>query len=79
MVNATMLRKAKRAMRSKKALSHFFWGGRLFFRTALSAYGVAQARGQIGPTAAGLRYSHSNARTKLHLRPTSQLTATPDP
>ena len=30
----------------------------------------------IGATAAGLRQSHSNARSELHLRPTPQLTAT---
>ena len=34
---------------------------------------------QIGATAAGLHHSHSNARSKPWLWPTSQLTATPEP
>ena len=29
--------------------------------------------------AVGLRHSHSNARSELHLQPTLQLTAMPDP
>ena len=37
-----------------------------------------EARGQIGATAAGLRRSHSNAGSEPSLRPTPQLTATPD-
>ena len=49
------------------------------FRAAPTAYGGSQARGQIGAAAAGLGHSHSNAGSKLHLQPTSQLTATPDP
>ena len=43
------------------------------------AYGSSQARGQIGATAAGLHFSHSNVGSEPHLRPTPQLTATPDP
>ena len=35
-----------------------------FFRTTLAAYGGSQARGLNGATAAGLNYSHSNARSK---------------
>ena len=31
-----------------------------------AAYGNSQARGWIGAAAASLRYSHSNARSKLH-------------
>ena len=31
------------------------------------AYGVSQARGRIGATAAGLHHSHSNAGSKPHL------------
>jgi len=42
-------------------------------------YGHSQARGPIGTVAAGLRQSHSNAGSELHLRFTPQLTATPDP
>ena len=41
------------------------------------AYGGSQARGPIGAVATGLHHSHSNARSKLNLRPTLQLTATP--
>ena len=51
----------------------------LSFRAALAAYGGSQAKGQIGPVAAGLRHSHSNAGSEPHLWPTPQLTATPDP
>ena len=42
---------------------------------------VSQAKGLIGAAAAGLRHSHSNSNTgsKLSLRPTPQLFATPDP
>ena len=43
------------------------------------AYGGSQARGLIGAVAAGLHQSHSNARSELHLQPTPQLMATPDP
>ena len=35
------------------------------FRAAPAAYGGSQARGQIRATAAGLRHSHSNARSKV--------------
>ena len=50
-----------------------------FSRTNLMAYGGTQGRGRIGAVAAGLHQSHSNARWELCLRPTPQLTATPDP
>ena len=43
------------------------------------AYVSSQARGQIGPTAARLYYSHSNKGSELHLRPIAQLKATPNP
>ena len=43
------------------------------------AYGGSQARGLIRAVAAGLRHSHSNSGSEPHLRPTSQLTAIPDP
>ena len=36
-------------------------------------------RGPIGAVVAGLHHSHSNARSKPHLRPTPQLMAMPDP
>ena len=51
----------------------------LFFRAAHVAYGDSQARGPVGATAAGLCQSNSNIRSKPHLWPTPQLTATPDP
>ena len=46
---------------------------------APAAYGDSQARGLIGAVATGLRHSHSNAGSELHLQPTPQLTATLDP
>ena len=51
----------------------------LFFRATLTEYGGSQARGLIRAVAAGLRQSHSNARSELRLRPTPQLMATLDP
>ena len=53
----------------------------IFFRGGgtPTAYGGSQARGPIGVTATGLRHSHRNIRSKPHLLPTPQLTATPDP
>ena len=50
-----------------------------FFRTAPTAHGGPQARGQIGAVATGLRHSHSNTGSEPHLGPTPQLTAMPDP
>ena len=41
--------------------------------------GGSWARDQTGATAAGLGHSHSNARSKLRLQPTPQLTAMRDP
>ena len=41
------------------------------------AYGASQASGPI--KAAPADYSHSNARSKLHLRLTPQLVTMPDP
>ena len=38
----------------------FFWPFLFFFRAAPSAYGSAQARGQIAAAAANLHHSHSN-------------------
>ena len=37
------------------------------FRATPTAYGDSQAQGPIGATAAGLRQSHSNARSEPHL------------
>ena len=39
----------------------------------------SQARGQIRAIATGLHLSHSNTRSELHLQPTQQLKAMPDP
>ena len=39
----------------------------------------AQARGGIRAVAASLHHSHSNMGSELHLQPTPQLMATPDP
>ena len=51
------------------------------FRASPAAYGGSQARGPIGAAATGLHHSHSNSNTRseLHLRPTPQLMAMPDP
>ena len=62
-----------------KFLFFFFNFYVLLFRTAPMAYGVSQDRGLIGATAAGLHHSRSNAGSKPRLRPTPQLTETPDP
>ena len=50
-----------------------------FARTAPTACGDSQARGRIGALAAGLRQSHSNARSEPHLQPIPQPTAMLDP
>ena len=62
--------------------THFILFYFVFFaisRAAPVAYGGSKARGIIRAAAASLRHSHSNARSKPHLRPTPQLTAMPDP
>ena len=50
----------------------FYLGGGVIFRASPEAYRSSQARGRIGAAAAGLRHSHSNARS------TPQDVATPD-
>ena len=57
----------------------FFFLFLSFFRAAPAACGGSQTRGRIRATAAGLRQSHSIAGSEPRLRPTAQLTATPDP
>ena len=58
----------------------YFWGVFFcLFRATPAAYGSSKARGLIRAVAAGLHHSHGNARSELHLRPTPQLTAMPDP
>ena len=47
-------------------------------RAAPEAHGGSQARGLIQAVAAGLRQSHSNEGSELHLQTTLQLMATPD-
>ena len=54
---------------------HYYY----YFRAALVAYGSSQIRGRIGTTATGLHHSHRNIGSKLHLWPTPQLRAMPDP
>ena len=50
----------------------------LLFRAIPEAYGISQARGRIRPAVAHLSNSHSNARSKLHLRSILQPAATLD-
>ena len=57
----------------------FFFFTFCLFRAVPVAHGGSEAKGQIGPTATGLHHSQSNVGFKLHLRPTPQLMATPDP
>ena len=47
-----------------------------FSRAAPTAYGGSQARGPVGATAAGLRHSHSKARSEPRLQPTPLFAAT---
>ena len=54
----------------------FFFG---LFRATPTVNRSSQARGLIRAVATGLNQSHSNAKSKPHLRPTPQLMATPDP
>ena len=49
-----------------------------FLWAAPAAYGGSQARGLIRAIATSLHQSHSNAGSEPRLRPTPQLTATPD-
>ena len=50
-----------------------------FSRATSAAYGGSQARGLLGAVATSLHHSHGHARSELHLQPTPQLTARPDP
>ena len=59
-------------------ISLFFLVFLPFLRLLPVAYGGSQARGRIGAAATGLHQSHSNAGSEPRLRPTPQLTATPD-
>ena len=68
--------KHKRDPQISKTIFFFFF---LLFRAAPAVYGGSQARSLIGAAAASLRQSHSNVGSQLHLRPTPQLTAIPDP
>ena len=49
------------------------------FRATPSAYGSSQSKGGIGAIALSLLYSHRNAGSELHLRPTPQLCVMSDP
>ena len=55
-----------------------FFAFLLFLGLLPPAYGGSQARGLIRAAAAGLCQRHSKAEFESHLRPTPQLTATPD-
>ena len=57
----------------------FFFGLFAYSRAVPVAYGGSQASRLIGAVVAGLHHSHSNAGSEPRLRPTPQLTATPDP
>ena len=57
----------------------FFFFFLSFSRATPAAYGGSWARGPIWAVATGLCQSHSNATSEPHLRPTPQLTETPDP
>ena len=50
----------------------------VFSRAAPMAYGGSQDRGLIRAIATGLRQGHSSVGSWPRLRPTPQLTATPD-
>ena len=50
-----------------------------FLFRATPTYGSSQARSRIKAIAAGLHHRHSNRGSELRLRPTPQLTATPEP
>ena len=60
---------------NRNLLFFFFF----LFRAAHVAHGSSQVRGWIGTAAADLRHSHSNTRSKPHLRPTPQLMTRLDP
>ena len=66
---------------NKANLNYMFFGFVFFllFRAIPSAYGGSQARGLIGAVATSLYHSQRNARSEPCLRPTPQLTETPDP
>ena len=58
---------------------NLFFGLFCLFRAVPMACGGSQARGQMGDGAFGLHHSHSGSGSKLHLQPTPQLMASPDP
>ena len=60
-------------------MNYFFFFVFFPFLGPLLTYRGSQARGLTGAVATGLCQSHSNLSSKPHLRPTPQLTATPDP
>ena len=51
----------------------------VFSRAAPTVHRCSRARGLTGAVTASLHHSHSNATSKPCLRPSPQLTATPDP
>ena len=71
------MKKWCRVGRGSVIIQIFFFFG--LFRAIPAPYGGSQPRGRIRAVAAGLRHSHSNTTYEPHLKPTPQLTATPDP
>uniref|UniRef100_A0A8D1SUR3 Uncharacterized protein n=1 Tax=Sus scrofa TaxID=9823 RepID=A0A8D1SUR3_PIG len=72
----TMLNKRVMRMGILVLFQIFFF---FFFRATHTAHGGSQARDRIRGTVASLCHNHSNSESKLHLQPTPQLMATPDP
>ena len=71
--------KERKKMVTRGVLVFCFLGFFCLFRASPTAYGASQAKGPIRAVAAGLRHSHSNLGSELHLQPTPQLTAMSDP
>ena len=57
----------------------FYFSGFFLGVSTPAAYGGSQARGQIRAIAAILCHSHNTVRSELHLPPTPQFRAMPDP
>ena len=66
-------------LRLSGPVSFFFFCLFAISRAAPVACAVSQARGLMGAVAVGVHHSHSIVGSKLHLWPSPQITATPDP
>ena len=71
------IRKTSILKKEKKKGSFYRGSAGAFSRAAPAAHRGFQARGRIRAVGTGLHPSHSNARSKAHLRPTPQLMARP--